>query len=197
MKRFYLCIFAFLFSVDILTAQDTNNLVKLLENAVIEYYDTLSNSSVHRVYILQKFRRGKLCDTNFYLYADNINIKSFLLNLQKPDKMPSKAFYHNGKHYSFIERTLTFKTVSWTYCKSPKINKNNEVQVIEISNIDLHSDTLVIRLSLCYLSKKRILYKGRLLRTFVFSVSDGVIFEYVFSKTTQDWVCVRRSFWGI
>lgn len=197
MKRLILFVFVCLFFADIITAQNTNYMGILLEKAVIEYYDTLSNASTYRSNRLQEFRRGELCDTNIYLYANNINIRLFLLNLQKPNKMPSKVFYHNGKHYLFMERTLTSNTVSWIYCRPPKVKKNKEVQVMEISDIDLISDTLIIRLTLCYLSKQRKLYGGKHLHDFGFAVSDGVEFEYVYSDIKRDWICIKRLFWGI
>ena len=93
---------------NIVTSQNTNSLATLLEKAVIEYYDTVSNSSTYCNYRQQMYSRGELYDTNIYLGINKsyciIDIISFLSNLQTPNKMPPKAFFSSGKKSLFIER---------------------------------------------------------------------------------------------
>ena len=201
MKRLCLLIFVFLFFANILTAQTANNLAILLEKAVIEYYDTLSTAS-HHDYHMKKYIRGELYDTNIYLYADYVganfvDLRFFLINLQAPDRIPPKAFYREKHNFQFLERSASLKAVPWTFCRSPKIPKKRELIVLEISGIDLHSDTLSIKLTLCYLSKKKELIGDRYRKCIDFAVAEGVIFDYVFSNTTQEWECVNRFFWGV
>lgn len=201
MKRISLFVFVFLFFADKIAAQIDNNLAILLEKAVIEYYDTLSTAS-HHDYHMKKYIRGELYDTNIYLYADYVganfvDLRFFLINLQVPDRIPPKAFYREKHNFQFLERSASPKTVSWTYCRSPKIPNNRELIVLEISGIDLHSDTLSIKLTLCYLSKNKKLSGDRYRIKYGFAVAEGVIFDYVYSNTTQDWECVNRFSWGV
>ena len=48
-------------------AQRSNHMVNMVEDAVVEYYDTLST---YQNYRLQKYRIGELHDTNIYLYLN-------------------------------------------------------------------------------------------------------------------------------
>lgn len=195
MKRFCI-ILIFLLSITIATAQNTNSLATLLEKAVIEYYDTLSNSSTYCNYRQQMYRRGELYDTNIYLGINKgyciIDIISFLSNLQTPNKMPPKAFFSYGKKFLFIERSSPQSNFPWRTCHPPKLNRKR-VEMIEISEVDLYSDTLTIRLASCYLSYR----KEKRFNSYNFEISDGVIFKYLFSNILQDWICVEKYFWGV
>ena len=198
-----LCIAAvFMLSAAVVAAQDTNNLALLIEKSVIEYYDTLSNSPVFRNYRLQMYRMGELCDTNIYLSVNKpycfIDLPHFLSKLQTPDKMPPKAYFSGGgRKYQFVERAEAYTNFPWKYCRHPKLKRNRSIEEISISNIDLQGDTIVISLALCYLSMEREWIKGRWRKIYGIAISDGVKFYYVFSDSAQEWVCVRRRFWGI
>ncbi|MBO7346383.1 MAG: hypothetical protein J6U29_02340 [Bacteroidales bacterium] len=201
MKRFCI-ILIFLLSITIATAQNTNDLIDLIEKSVIEYYDTLSNSYIHRDIIIQPmYRRGELYDTNMYLgiYKGYCIIEpiGFLSKLQTPDKMPPKAFFSYGKKIQFIERTSPQSNFPWRSCRPPKLKKNKKIQALEISQVALHADTITIGVTLCYISREYRWKNGKLRRSYFTAISDGVVFDYVFSKPTQEWICIKRHFWGI
>ena len=199
MKKFCI-ILIFLLSITIATAQNTNDLIDLIEKSVIEYYDTVSNSSTDCNYRQQMYNRGELYDTNIYLGINKgyciIDIISFLSNLQTPDKMPPKAFFSYGKENLFIERTSTQSKFPWRKCRSPKLNRKR-IEMLVISGVELHSDTITIRLTTCYLSSR----KDKTIHSnnykYFLEISSGVIFDYVFSKPTQEWICIKRHFWGV
>ncbi len=199
MKRFCI-ILIFLLSITIATAQNTNDLIDLIEKSVIEYYDTLSNSYIHCDIIRERYSRGELYDTNMYLGINEgycfIDLICFLSKLQTPDKMPPKAFYSCGKKLQFIERISTQSNFPWRNCRPPKLNRKR-VEMLVISGVELHSDTITIRLTTCYLSSR----KDKTIHSnnykYFLEISSGVIFDYVFSKPSQEWICIKKHFWGI
>ena len=200
MKR--LCFLIVILCVtDIVKSQQNDYLVTLVEKSVIEYYDTLSASSVHRTHIQQLYRNGILCDTNIYLTKSEllsiIDFIYFLQNLQTPEKMPPKAFYHNGRKFQFMERTDNIQTFPWIFCHPPKINKKRGIPVIEITTVALNSDTLSINLRVCFVHAEKKLIKGRCKKILGFGISHGVKFKYIFSDVTKEWICVNKEFWGI
>ena len=199
MKRFCI-ILIFLLSITIATAQNTNDLIDLIEKSVIEYYDTVSNSSTYCNYRQQMYSRGELYDTNIYLGINKnyciIDIISFLSNLQTPDKMPPKAFFSYGKKSLFIERYSPQSNFLWRICHPPKLDRKR-VEMIVISDVGLYSDTLTIRLTTCYLSSRKEKWFKSYNSKYFLEISEGVIFKYLFSNILQDWICVEKYFWGV
>lgn len=201
MKKLYLVITFYCLQLTyVATAQNTNSLAILLEKAVIEYYDTLSNSSTYCNYRQQMYRRGELYDTNIYLGINKgyciIDIISFISNLQTPNRMPPKAFFSYGKNYLFIERTSSQSNFLWRECHPPKLDRKS-VEMIVISDVGLYSDTLTIRLTTRYLSSKKEKRFNNYNSKYFLEISHGVIFKYLFSSILQDWICVEKYFWGI
>ncbi len=172
-------------------AQTNNHIVSMVEEAVIEYYDTLST---HQNYRLQKYTRGELYDTNIYLYLNCIDEMLFVKNLQNPNQIPSHIFYHTKGGYQFVRRAPLSSTGKWTYCRCPNNRKTRAIEVIEISYVDFVEDTLCIHLAHCYYSKGKEWSNGRCISVGNWAIFGGATWKYIFSEERKKWVCVQKSF---
>lgn len=172
-------------------AQTNNRIVSMVEEAVIEYYDTLLT---HHNYRLQKFTRGELYDTNIYLYLNCIDEKLFVENLRNPNQIPSHIFFHKKGEYQFCRRAPKSSTREWTYCRCPNNRKTRAIEVIEISYVDFVEDTLCVRLTHCYYSKEKEWRNGRCIPVGNWSISGGATWKYIFSEERREWVCIQKRF---
>lgn len=172
-------------------AQRSNHIVNMLEDAVIEYYDTLST---HQNYRLQKYQRGELLDTNIYLYLNCIDELLFMENLHKPDEIPQNIFFHTIGKYQFIKRESMRSSEKWSTSRRPKATKTRPIEVIEISYLDLIADTVVIHLSHVYFSYDIEWINGRSHTVVSFAISGGATWEYVFSEESRKWICIKKNF---
>lgn len=172
-------------------AQKGNLIVNMLEDAVIEYYDTLLTYDNFR---LQKYSRGELHDSNIYLYLNCIDARFFMENSQKPDKIPSNIFCHTKGKYQFLKRVPTLSSSTWVACRCPNKRKKQAIEVIDISYVDLLEDTLVIHLTHCYFYKDTEWINGRCDTIFYWEISGGANWKYVFSEERKKWLCIQKSF---
>lgn len=172
-------------------AQRSNQIANMVEDAVIEYYDTLST---HQNYRLQKYRRGELRDTNIYLYLNCVDVRLFIENMQHHDKMPSNIFFHTKGKYQFIKKESTPSSRGWSFCHSPNTSKTRSIEVIKISYVDLLEDTLAIHLTHCYFSKGMEKMNGRYSTISNWAISGGATWKYIFSEERKQWICVEKIF---
>lgn len=172
-------------------AQRSNHMVNMVEDAVVEYYDTLST---YQNYRLQKYRRGELHDTNIYLYLNCVDVLLFIENIQNHDKMPSKIFYHTKAKYQFLKKESTPSSRKWSFSHSPNTCKTRAIEVIEISYVDLLEDTLAIHLTHCYYSKSREWINGRCRTITDWRISGGATWKYIFSEERKKWICIEKNF---
>ena len=172
-------------------AQTNNCIVSMVEEAVIEYYDTLLT---HHNYRLQKFTRGELYDTNIYLYLNCIDEKLFVENLRNPNQIPSHIFFHKKGEYQFCRRAPKSSTGEWTYCRCPNNRKSRAIEVMMISSVDFVEDTLCIHLTHCYYSKEKEWRNGRCIPVGNWEISGGATWKYIFSEERREWVCIQKRF---
>ncbi|MBR3578895.1 MAG: hypothetical protein IKO89_09870 [Bacteroidales bacterium] len=172
-------------------AQTNNRIVSMVEEAVIECYDTLLT---HQDYRLQKFTRGELYDTNIYLYLNCIDEKLFVENLQNPNQIPSHIFFHKKGGYQFVRRASLSSTGEWTYCRCPNNRKSRAIEVMMISSVDFVEDTLCIHLTHCYYSKEKEWRNGRCIPVGNWEISGGATWKYIFSEERREWVCIQKRF---
>ena len=187
-----LCVLMILLSPIVNTiAQKSNFIVNMVEDAVIEYYDTLLTYGNYR---LQKYWRGELYDTNIYLYLNCIDVRLFMENLQNPNKIPSNIFCHTKGKYQFIKRLPELSPPKWIACRCPNKRKKQAIEVIEISYVDLLKDTLVIHLTHCYFYKGTEWINGRCNTIFNWGISGSATWKYIFSEERKKWICIRKIF---
>ena len=172
-------------------AQRSNLIVNMVEDAVIEYYDTLLTYDNYR---LQKYGRGELHDTNIYLYLNCIDVRLFMENSQNQNKIPSNIFCHTKSKYQFIKRLPNLSSPKWVACHCPNIRKKQAIEVIEISYVDLLADTLVIHLTHCYFYKSTEWINGRCNAIFYWEISGGATWKYIFSEERKKWLCIQKRF---
>ncbi len=172
-------------------AQRSNHMINMVEDAVIEYYDTLSTYQNYRV---QKYRRGELHDTNIYLYLNCVDVLLFIENLQNHDEMPSRIFFHTKGKYQFLKKESTPSSRKWSFCHSPNTSKTRAIEVIEISYVDLLEDTLAIHLTHCYFSQIMEWINGRFRAITNWEISGGATWKYIFYEERKKWICVEKKF---
>ena len=172
-------------------AQTNNRIVSMVEEAGIEYYDTLLT---HHNYRLQKFTRGDLYDTNIYLYLNCIDEKLFVENLRNPNQIPSHIFFHKKEGYQFVRRAPKSSTGEWMYCRCPNTRKSRAIEVMMISSVDFVEDTLCIHLTHCYYSKEKEWRNGRCIPVGNWEISGGATWKYIFSEERREWVCIQKRF---
>lgn len=189
-----LCVLILLLLPVVSATAQMNHLANMVEKAVIEYYDTLLTYQKFR---LQDFHRGWLIDTNIYLYLDCMEAHSFMGNLQEPDKIPSNVFFRTIDTYIFLKRATPPSPGKWTTVRYPKVNKEREIEVIKISDVDVQADTILIHLTHCYHSKSKEWINGRFLTEFVWAIAGGAHWKYVLSEDRKKWICIDKYFIGI
>lgn len=172
-------------------AQRDNHILHMVEDAVIEYYDTLLT---HTNYRLQKFQRRELLDTNIYLYLNCIDERLFMENLHKPDGIPKNIFFHTIGKYQFIKRGSIRSPEVWSTCRLPKASKARQIEVIKISYVDVQADTILIHLTHCYYSKSTERIHGRCVTADNWAISGGTTWKYVFSEESRNWICIKKTF---
>lgn len=190
MKKVFILL-TMLFSTVCAIAQGNNHLVNMVEETVMEYYDTLLT---YQNYRLQKYQRGDILDTNIYLYLNCIDERLFMENLHKPDRIPQNIFFHIIGKYQFIKRGSMHFPEVWTTCQRPKASKTRPIEVIKISYVDVQADTILIHLTHCYYSKSTERIHGRCVTASNWAISGGATWKYVFSEENKKWICIKKSF---
>ena len=170
--------------------KQTDNWVYILEEAVIEYYDTLLS---HQNYRLQKYRRGELFDTNIYLYMDVALYDIFTNNLHNPSQIPSHIIYWNGNLYQNMKLLLDSPSTQWTPCPFPSINKKCSLEVMEIPSYRLNEDTLTLHMKHYYINREKDWYRGKIRSVMVWTTIGSATWKYIFSEERRKWICVEKK----
>lgn len=174
-------------------AQHGNQIANMVEEAVTEYYDSLSTQGYQK-YRSQMFTHRSQHDTSIYLYLSVMEARFFMMNMQNPDNIPHKIFYHTQGKSHFWERSSTSSAPQWARCRRPNASQARPIEVIEISDVDFIADTLAIHLTHSYYhGKVRERVNGRSNAIIAWSVAGGGTWKYVYSEERGKWICVQKK----